>query len=151
MPCYFSLHVALDITATDGFASIYRVFASADANVHFDASLEEGERKRNKGEPLLFYRGFEFSDFTTMREQFAIAQGVVIEAISEGIRGDGDVVKPQLAIGHDRGIGSNEAALALAQHLDFGADEDNASLKRLQDFIVVARFAVLGKDFSPAL
>ena len=135
--------------ATYGLAFVGVLFAFADTEFDFDASFEKIHRKRDESVPFLLRPLAQTQDLFAVEEEFAPAQGVVVETVAEIVGRDRHVVEKRL-VGAlvDVRESAGESGLALAHDLDLRAEQLQTAFNPLLDEIIVRRLAVACEDFD---
>ena len=80
-----------------------------------------------------------------MHEELPLALRLVVEAVTELVRGDVRPEKPELTLQH-RPVGTGKGNLAVPHRFHLGAGKNYTALDRLEYGIVVPGLPVLGKD-----
>src|SRR5262245_8297034 len=112
--------------------------------------LIEIELERNDGHALAVHRAGELVDLALVQQELARAFRRMIETAALQVFRDVGVDEPEFARAAV-GVGLRDRRLALAQRLDLGAGQSNASLESLADLIVEASPAIVGDDLELAI
>ncbi len=111
--------------AIAGFTLIPELLAFGYSHLNFDATILEVHSRGDDGESLLLDAGVEFQDLSSMHEELAGAQGVVIELRAGSVGSDVRVEQEQLSV-LDESVGVLEVCLAGADGFYLGPAQGDA-------------------------
>lgn len=144
-PADGTLHFLLRVGLLHRLAFVVQFSAAGQGD--FDAGEAAAEVEFQGDERAAALLGFagEFGNLAAVQQQFARAFRFVIEAA--GLREFGDVAidQPDFAVVH-AGVGLFDRRVPSAQAFHFGADEHDAGLDRVHDFVLVPRATVTAHD-----
>ena len=98
--------------------------------------------QRYERQPAFDRPSMEFLQLLSVHQQLAFAHRFVIMNITVLIRRNVHVMHPQLAV-FQRGVSIHELHFVGAKRFDLGSNQHNADLERIENFVLMARFAVL--------
>jgi hypothetical protein len=127
-----------------GGAFIPLLFALGKGDLAFDPAVAEVEAGGNQGEAFLAGSDFEFAHLGFVQQKFAGAQRLVVHGIAVGKRADVGVEQEALSV-LEQAVGVLEVGLAFANRLNFGAAEGDAGFVFVEEGVVIAGGAIVGR------
>jgi hypothetical protein len=89
-------------------------------------------------------------DLPAIEQQLAPSKGIVIPGSAGLVFRNVKVYQPRLS-GANLGVGLAQRSFPFTKSLDFGAYEDQASFKLIQQLVIVGRGPILGDDLIALL
>ena len=127
----------------EGLALVVEVLALRDGDLHLGVGPLEVEPRRDERQALLPRDADQALELAPVHQELAVAFGFVVVAARRLVRGDVDVVEPQLAVPDGR-VAVLELRLALAQRLDLGPREHDPALQAVAQVEPMRRLPVAG-------
>ena len=141
-----SVHLTLLLALNDLLPLVVQMTALSEGDLDLCDTTNEVDLQRNKRETLLVHLAGEAIDFPPMQQQLSLPFRGVSTADRERVRSDVGVLQPEFPV-LDQAVGVFELHLTGAEALHLGPREDDASLIRVEDVVVVACAPVGCDDF----
>src|SRR5262249_52440216 len=122
-------------------ALVEELFSLGDRQLDLGQAALEVNAERYESEATFGSLAGEASNLAAVQQQFARPLRLVIHAIPHRVFRDIAAQQPDLTA-VDLGVGVLQAGAALAQALDLGSCQDQPTLQRLEDLVVVQRALV---------
>src|SRR6185312_2871070 len=139
------LQLAVDLTADvaigERTALVDAFLAAGQRDLGLHAAVLEVQAQGDQRQALLRYARGELLDLVLVRQQLAVARGLVVGAVALLVRLDRRTHEPQLAPALLR-VGLAQRDLAGTQGLDLRPCQRDAGLEALEDVVLVPRLAV---------
>jgi hypothetical protein len=144
-----ALGLAIAFAATDRFALVVAMFTAREGEFHLGPPLHEVEAQRYQRQTLFGNASIEALDLVAMQEEFSATLRIGgIRTRRRFIGRDVKLLEPEFAAMHHR-EGVAEIGSAITEALHLGPDQDDASLERIDDFVLETTASIRRDDVFP--